>query len=500
MEKLLEHSTQVLGSYIPRLIGALAILVIGWILALIVASIVQNLLKRTTVDNRLASWISEEGRTREIGIEKGISRAVFYLLMIFVLIGFFEALGITLVTAPLNGLLNRIFQFAPQLLAALVLIVIAWIVAKVMRLLVSRALSAMKIDERLGSRAGIEKQSLPLAKTFSDAIYWLVFLLFLPAVLSTLELEGLLRPVQDMTNKILDFLPNIVTAGLIFFAGWLVARVVQRIVSSLLEAVGTEHLSARVGMSTVLGKQKLSGVLGLIVYIVILIPILIASLNALQLEALTQPASKMLEMILLALPRIFAAGIIVVIAYVVGRLIAGLVSNLLAGIGLDGLLARLGIGKDLSEKAWMPSTVAGYLVLICVMFFAVIEASNQLGFSTLSGLMAQLMVLVSHIALGLIIFALGLFLSMFVSKAILGTSVVQAHLLAVCARIGIVVLAAAMGLRQMGLANEIVNLAFGLIVGAIALGVAIALGLGGREIAAREMDAWVQSLKSRKAK
>ena len=51
-----------------------------------------------------------------------------------------------------------------------------------------------------------------------------------------------------------------------------------------------------------------------------------------------------------------------------------------------------------------------------------------------------------------------------------------------------------MALRQMGLANEIISLAFGLTLGAVAVAVAIAFGLGGREIAARQLDGWVRSL------
>ena len=61
----------------------------------------------------------------------------------------------------------------------------------------------------------------------------------------------------------------------------------------------------------------------------------------------------------------------------------------------------------------------------------------------------------------------------------------------------ILVLATAMALREMGLADEIVNLAFGLTLGALAVAFALALGLGGREIAAHELKTWVQSFKNK---
>ena len=66
----------------------------------------------------------------------------------------------------------------------------------------------------------------------------------------------------------------------------------------------------------------------------------------------------------------------------------------------------------------------------------------------------------------------------------------QARLVATVARVAIVLLTGAMALRQMGLANDIINLAFGLIVGAAAVAVAIAFGIGGRDLAARQLENW----------
>ena len=269
--------------------------------------------------------------------------------------------------------------------------------------------------------------------------------------------------------------------------------------TSLLDAIGAEKLSERIGLVSIIGKQRLSFIIGLIVYVMVLIPVLVATLNALQLESLTQPASKMLEVIILALPNIFVAGLILIVSYMIGRVVSTLVSNLLAGVGFNNILARMGLGKDSSEGTWSPSATVGYVVLLGIMLFAVMEASDQLGFAQLSKLLSQFVLLSGHIILGLIIFAVGLFLANLVSKAILATSTTQAKILALSARLAIIILAGAMGLRQMGLANEIINLAFGIFLGAIGVAAAIALGLGGREIAARELEAWISSIKSRKS-
>ncbi|MFQ6014608.1 MAG: mechanosensitive ion channel [Anaerolineae bacterium] len=500
MQVVLDQITQLVGAYIPNLIGALAILIVGWLVALVVSAIVRGVLRRTTLDNRLARWMVGEEAAKAVEVERWIAKGVYYLIMLFVLVAFFQTLGLTLITEPLNQLLMQVFQYAPRLLGAGLLLLIAWVVASVLKLVVSRVLSAAKIDERLGSQAGLkEEEGVPLTKTLADAVYWLVLLLFLPAVLGALALEGLLEPVEGMINQLLGFLPNLFAAGLILVIGWFIARIVQRIVANLLAAVGADRLSEQMGLAPVLGKQRLSGLLGLVVYVLVLIPVLIAALNALALEAITRPATNMLNAILVALPAIFAASLVVTIAYVVGRVVAGLITNLLTGAGFNAVLARLGLGKEPAEGERTPSEIVGYLVLVAIMLFATIEASRLLGFVLLADLVAQFTAFAGQVILGLIIFAIGLYLANLAAKTVQASGVAQAGLLALAARVSILVLAGAMALRQMGLANEIINLAFGLLLGAMAVAVALAFGLGGREIAARELEEWLQSMRSKKS-
>ena len=80
---------------------------------------------------------------------------------------------------------------------------------------------------------------------------------------------------------------------------------------------------------------------------------------------------------------------------------------------------------------------------------------------------------------------------------IIGGGMVNAALLATSARIAILVLSAAMALREMGIANDIINLAFGLLLGAVAVAVALAFGLGGREVAGQHLSQWSECLKNK---
>ena len=98
--------------------------------------------------------------------------------------------------------------------------------------------------------------------------------------------------------------------------------------------------------------------------------------------------------------------------------------------------------------------------------------------------------------MGLVIFGVGLFLANVAEKAVRTSTTRQAGLLAVATRVSIIVLASAMGLRQMGLANEIITLAFGLLLGAIAVASALAFGLGARDVAGRTVEDWANAFRS----
>jgi hypothetical protein len=527
MPAFVDQQIRFIGSFIPNLIAALLVLIIGYIVAKIISGAVRGLLRRTTLDNRLASSLGGTG----IGAEGAISTAVFYLIMVFVLIGFFQALALTAVSEPLNELLAQVLAFLPRVLGAALMLFVAWVVATVLRRIVVTALSAAGIDRRLSSMVSDEEpapaatasagspaatassdttttpatrpatRGISLANTLGDVVYWLVFLFFLPGILGTLELGGILTPVTEMLNRIFGYLPNIVAAAIILLVGWFVARIVQRIVTGLLAAAGVDRLGQRVGLSQVLGGQTLSGLIGLVVYIFILVPVLISALNALAIEAITRPATNMLNTFMAAVPNIFAAAVVLGISFVVGRLVAGLVSNLLAGLGFNSLPARLGMtgGGPATVGSRTPAEIVGSLVMVAIMLFATVEAARLLGFAVLADLLAEFIGLGGQIILGLIIFGVGLYLANLAADMIRASGTTNAGLLAMAARMAIMVLAGAMALRQMGLANEIVNLAFGLLLGAIAVAAALAFGFGGRDIAGRELEQWVSRMKLRGA-
>ena len=154
---LLNQLLTLLGTNLLNLLSALAILIIGWIVARLIAWGVYRLLQRTNLDNRLAGAITKDAvgieKPTQLKIERWVSNGVFYLLMLFVLIAFFQTLQLTSVAGPLSALLNQLLAAAPQLIGALLILLVAWIIATVAKLLVGRVLRMSKFDERVSDQA-----------------------------------------------------------------------------------------------------------------------------------------------------------------------------------------------------------------------------------------------------------------------------------------------------------------------------------------------------------
>lgn len=493
VQTLLDPIAVTLGN----LVWALIILIGGWIVALIIRAGVRGLLNRITLDNRIAQAVAGEEAAEKIEVERWAAQIVFYIVMLFVLIAFFNQLNLTAVAGPLQALLDIVFGYIPQLIAAGVLILVAWLVATGVRFAVRRLFDATNLDERLTSQTGTEVPGqVSVSHTLAEAIYWFIYLLFLPAILNALGMQGLLGPVQDLVNQLLSYVPNLLGAAAILFVGWIIARIIRQIVTNLLMAAGFDRLGERAGLEATLGAQTLSNLIGLIVYILIMLMVLIAAFNALAIEAITGPAVAMLTMILGAIPGIVSAIIVVAIAYFIGRMVAELVKNLLTGLGFNRVLVWLNLGREPAEGERTPAEIVSYLVLIVVMFFAVAAAAELVGFVSLTSYMELLILFLSRLVVAVIVFGLGLYLANLARNVIRSTGGAQANFLGQVAWLAVVFFAGALALGQTGISQEIVNMAFGLSLGAVAVAAAIAFGLGGRDIAARELEDVVASIKS----
>ncbi len=529
-----------IGSYLPNLLGALAILIIGWLVATVISAAIQGLLKRTEFDNRLAGWVSgQPGAANSIPIEKWVGTAIFWLIMAFVIVAFLNTLQLSSVSAPLNSFLQQIFAYLPKIAGAAVLAGVAWLVATLAKALVTRGLSRFNLDDRISRLAepdtttsrsdqfGVDplspppSESLSLNETFGNALYWFVLLFFLPLILGVLDLQGPLAPVQNLLDEILSALPKILIAILIGVGGWFLAKIIRTIVTNFLAAVGLDRMGSQIGLnqSAATGGLSLSSLVGTIAYAFVLLFAAVSALNALQLAAISGPAISMLNQILDALPKIFTAALILIVSYVIGRFVSDLVAQTLTSVGFNNIFDWMGFStpsavRPIAEPAadplgqstvispsqptlprQTPSEIVGLVVLVGIMLTGAVAAVEKLEFAVLTDIVRAILASSANILGGLVVLGIGLYLANLAFNIITRSGGRQTQMLGQAARIAIITFSAAMALDRMGVASNIVNLAFGLLLGAIAVAIGISFGLGGRGVADDLLRGWLDSFK-----
>ena len=192
-----QQSLGTIGQLLVQVLYAVVVLFVGWIIAKIVAALVGKLLHALKLDERLGK---AAGETKVPQLEKLFTLIAYYLILLFAVIAALQVLGLTIVTQPLNAMLNAIFAYVPNLIAGGVVIFVAWLVATVLRAIVRGFLEATKIDKKVGDAAAVK--DWPLARAIGEVVYWLIWLIFLPIIFAAFGLTALIAPVMNLLNQI----------------------------------------------------------------------------------------------------------------------------------------------------------------------------------------------------------------------------------------------------------------------------------------------------------
>ncbi len=480
---------------VPAMLGAVLVLLVGWVVAYIISTVVKRGLNKLKIEERLSGQLGEDVVPRLPGIGIVVGRIVFVVLMALVVVAFFQILGLTQATEPFNAMLNEIFLFLPRLFAAAIIIVVAWLIAAIVRVLVLKGLLAAKLDERLQTAADFEQTRPTSSQLLGNLAYWLVLLLSVPAVLSALDLSGLTAPVSGMMDKMLSYLPKLFGGVIILVIGLFAAKILRKIVTGVLTSLGTDKLGQKVGIGKSPGATGLSKLIGTIVYILIFLPVLVQALDAFQMDALTGPVRSVLATLLSTVPALLSAVLLLLLAYWVGRAVGNLVADLLAGAGFDGLMMKLGgpLSSAMDPAHRPASKFAGHLVMVLLILVAAVQALFVLGYAEMGQMLQDLMYYLGNVLIAVLIFAVGYYLSGLAAEALTSQKSKRGALLGFIARWAILVTAGAIALRKAGVADEIILIGYGAIFGTVAVGLAISFGIGGIKVASRTIEGWMES-------
>jgi hypothetical protein len=483
---------------LPEFLLALAVLLIGWLIAKAIANGTEKLLHKTKLDNKLLGRM--ENRTYPP--EKIIGKIVYYLLLVFVFILVFNILELSFIATPLVGMLSSITGAIPHILKAALLLAAAWVIASLLAAFVRRIGKSGNVQRTL-TKVNAAKTEADAVNTIDRAaklVFYFTFFLFLPGILSALEIDGIAGPFAGMMEKMLAFLPKLFAAALILFIGWFIARLVRDLVTGFLQTAGAERLTARLGLGNLFEGTSLSAVIGTIVYILILIPTVISALERLEVRGISEPAIAMLNDILTMLPNILVAIVLILVGLWLGRWTGQIVTRMLERMGINSLLKSMGIGKGTrSNPAIAFSQSIGKLVYILIVFLFAVEALQVVQLDFLVTLGTGVIAYLPHVLAALVILAVGLYVGSLAEKLVAGLiNGPSFRLLSSVAKYAVIAVSLFMALDQLGVAHSIVNAAFILILGGLALAFGLSFGLGGRELAAkylRKLDEKVEENK-----
>lgn len=357
----------------------------------------------------------------------------------------------------------------PDLVVGLLLLLFAVLVGAVAALIVTALLKRTKLGRKLGE---IEKDSGRAISVIGKLVFLIVFLIFLPAALSKLGLEGVTGPITDLTESFVSYIPNVIASIVILVIGFFVAGIVSQLLTALLSSEKVTNWQGR------LGRINLATLVSTVAYVFIAVPVVIAALGILNIEAISRPATDMLSVLLGAVPQILLAALLIFVGFLLARFVASFLASLLSSFGVDKKLN--GWLNQNAKKTMKPilfeKIILGIVRTLIIVLFAV-EAVNVLGFGVLTSV-GQAVIAYLPSVLVAVVFGVAAFVlcRLIDSKLQISSPFVKRMI-----KIALVATSAFIVLSQLKIAPIIVNTAFIVLIGACGIAFALAVGLGGRQ-------------------
>lgn len=389
-----------------------------------------------------------------------------------------------------NGFVQQIVSYVPAAFRVIVLILLALILANVIKKLVIKGLSALKPVSYL-TKWGLVKEGTDetgLNKTIGQVFYFATILFFLPAILSGLGVASVVDPISSMFAKFFGFIPNIIAAGFILFLGFYFCKFIKNLVKNLIINLPIDKwMSKALGQDSqtaLTNEAQLADVLSTVVYVLIFVPILATALDTLGVAALSKPIVALLDQVVGFIPNMITAVLLLVIGGFLAKLIGNLVEKLLETSGINQYSKYLSFDEKAANYS-LSKVIANLVRAVLGVFFLVqaiavlnLEVLNTIGFSVIAFLPAVISAL---LILALAVVGGNILADFF-------TKVTNNKFLGEVVRYGLLVLAVFMTLDQLNIAPAIVQSTFTIILSALAVAFALAFGLGGRDFAAKQLD------------
>ena len=389
-------------------------------------------------------------------------------------------------------LMNRLPQWVFDLIIAIAIIVFGYFISKIAGMIVSGAINKTGLGRKAKTTGG------NIGKSLSKAVFWVLWLFFIMVGLSKFPaLAEPLEGIRGMLDDIFAYVPRVVSAGFIFFIGWVLAKIFREAVTSTLEAAQVDNLASRFGTDDDVAKSTsntIAKTAGGIVFAFVLFLFGVTALGVLDIDSITGPLTGMLDQVMSYIPQLISASVVLGLSIIIGKFAANLARNTLPAMGIDTALSAIGELDGEKSSNVVPSKIIATIAFIGISLMGAVAAMNILGIDQLTEIFDQLLSLGGSITLGAIIIGVGFFIANVISR--IATQAMGDTAGKIIKYVTILIVTF-MGLSQMGIGDEIVNTAFKSFVYAAAfaagVGGAVAFGWGGHKWAGTKLEQWFPS-------
>ena len=237
---------------------------------------------------------------------------------------------------PFQQFFSTLIDFLPTLIVVLVLLLLAWILARVLRTGTRKLLRATTIDKRLGKGEGPwDPSQYPVAHGTGTAVFWIVWVLFILAILQVLGVQGLFDSIVVAFQKIFAAVPNIIAAVLVLAIFYFIGTFLAKLVTKALNGIHFDELPVKLGLAkkAPTGAGSASNVVGYIVMVFIMLFAIIMAADLLGFAAVNEMIAVLTQFLGLVLLGAVVIGI--------GILVANFLANILRSGGRSEALVSL---------------------------------------------------------------------------------------------------------------------------------------------------------------
>lgn len=502
---------------------AVGLFILGWIVAKSLSYAVFSLLSRTDLDNKLAERLGINLLLRERGdgekkegeedggtVERFVAKVVYVMLMLMVIVGVMQFADLGDAAKPLVGFVDTIVQALPKIGKAAIILTVAYVAGRILNLVVTRALDSLNVDDRFAKLSDTEraKGGVAFSEAAGKVLFWLLIVVGLAGASEALEIEVLSGPLHNAVDMIIALVPKLAIAGLLVFVGYIVGKVLRVIVRNALTGLGFDGLMARLGLDKFTGKTSWSDLIGMVLMVFVMLQTTVAALEKLELHSLAGNLTKMVGQVWAMLPTVAVSVLIVALGVFVGTLLRKVVATALRNVGFDRLMERMGFNKlsERTDRLGEFSELVAYGVQIGVILLGVAQALDNVKLDTWSVYVNTFLAyLVQNVAVAMVVVLIGFVIGGYVRELLIARSGGEdiddtSKWMAEFARSVVLVFAFTMAVRQLDVAEDFVLLTFGLLFGALCLAMALAFGLGSREVAGDIIKKRYDKAKSKLAK